>query len=393
MSAICKLLGFFIFAGVVPVLSGMLPLSLFPGERRSFRLLILAGYLSAFALFELVGIPVLLLTPMGDFRLLAVLYTVLLAVWILCGALRLHGKGGMESAFLRAVRARFSRKRTDAAGEGRRTPDPEVLFFRIVFFAVLGFQLYKAYTMASYDGDDAYYVAQSVQAVQTGTMYHYIPYTGVTTVLDWRHALAMLPMWIAWVSTLCATHPTIVTHSMLPLVFLPLADAAAYSVLRELLDAGGQDKTWESDSDALSAAAMVLVEVLQIFGNLSIYTPESFLLLRTWQGKTVFVAVLVPAAFALLLQLGHSMEKGERTGGCAVLLLLLNLSSCLCTSMAPFLILGLLLPGSLFLAVLYRKPKIIVTILLACIPNLVTGAVLFRQIQKVYFWQWFLGGK
>ena len=38
-------------------------------------------------------------------------------------------------------------------------------------------------------------------------------------------------------------------------------------------------------------------------------------------------------------------------------------------------------------------PKIIVTILLACIPNLVTGAVLFRQIQKVYFWQWFLDGK
>ena len=50
-----------------------------------------------------------------------------------------------------------------------------------------------------------------------------MPYTGITTELDGRHAMAMIPMWIAAIAKLCGTHPTIVTHSLITLVFLALA--------------------------------------------------------------------------------------------------------------------------------------------------------------------------
>ena len=57
-----------------------------------------------------------------------------------------------------------------------------------------------SYTRAMFDGDDSYYVVQSVLADQTGVLNRIRPYTGLSTGLDVRHAFASLPLWEAYVA-------------------------------------------------------------------------------------------------------------------------------------------------------------------------------------------------
>lgn len=376
MGAILKLILFFWWGGVVPSLSGLLPASFLPRERRRLHLVVMAGFLSSFALCEWIGLPILFLTPTGNYRLLLVLYLAASAVWIAAGIWRCAKTGWLQPPYLPAALAQ--RIRAHRAQPGGRTGaakgklDREELVFWGIYLALLCFQLVMAYRLASYDGDDAYYVAQSVQTWQTGTMYHYIPYTGVTTTLDRRHAMALLPMWITMIATLCRTHPTIVTHSMIPLVFLPLADLCFYSLMCAMLF----DKVSRKRNRRMLPAFLILLAVLQIFGNVSIYTPESFLLLRTWQGKTVFAVMIVPCVYTVLLHLAHRLNRGEDVRGTVLAAFLVNMASGLCTSLAPILAMGLFVLGAVFVSIACRTRRAIRLLLPACIPNVIYSGIL-----------------
>ena len=231
-----------------------------------------------------------------------------------------------------------------------------------------------SYTHASFDGDDAYYVAQTLQTWQTGTMYYYVPYTGFTTVLDGRHAMALMPMWIAFVAKLCGTHSTIVTHSMMPLVLIPLTDVCLYQAAVELTR--GQKP---SRRRYQLPAMMVVLAVLQIFGNTSIYTPETFLLMRTWQGKSLFANFILPMVFLMLLRIIRDLEE-ERTW-CLVMLVLLNMAAGFCTSLAPVLVTGVLVLAGIIIAILKKRKRLPAVILLTCIPCFLYLILLLRMMN------------
>ena len=80
-----------------------------------------------------------------------------------------------QSRTLRAVRKQSRRKH-------------RFLFCGCLFGVLLLVQLVLAVLMVYGDGDDAYYVAISAAAEESGRMYQKIPYTGMHTELDVRHA-------------------------------------------------------------------------------------------------------------------------------------------------------------------------------------------------------------
>ncbi|MDD5940947.1 MAG: DUF6077 domain-containing protein [Lachnospiraceae bacterium] len=411
MSAIIKILLFFIWGGVLPVLSGLLPLSVLPLCRRRFHLCILLGYLLHFALFEVIGIPFLLLrTP---FHPLLVLYAVLSAALAAAGLLRCRRTGGiLPPAALQVLRTLLAgRQHADRrsvpscdssaadCGENEGAPhrggdspalredSPACLHSEsaglwAVFLLLLGFQLFMAYTTAFYDGDDAYYVTQSLQTYQTDTMYVFVPYTGVSTSLDGRHAMAMIPMWIAALAKLSGTHPTIVTHSMIPLIFLPLADISIYAAYGALL-AGRTER----ERERLLPAMMIVTAMLQLFGNVSIYTPETFLMTRTWQGKTVFVGILVPAAICILVKIaemyGAEKSTAKKRRFPWFMMLLTNMAAGFCTSLAPILLAALFLAGALLIAVLRKRKCVFGYALICALPNIVYTAIVLRLMLIV----------
>ncbi len=356
MSALLKFAMFLFAAVVLPVLTGLLPASLLPAIKRKLPLVVLSGYLATFVLFEAVGIPILIWTPMGDFSLLVRVFLAVDGLWILAGIVAVRRRGGV----------RFPKVR-----EWRN--DPDAAFWWLIFLVLVAVQLYWAYTRASYDGDDAYYVAQSLQTWQTGTMYYYVPYTGVTTSLDGRHALALMPMWIAFVARLCGTHSTIVTHSMLPLVLIPLVDVTYYQLFREL--SRGKKRVQRRQ---FLPAAMTCLAVLQIFGNTSIYTAETFLLMRTWQGKAMFVNFILPMLFVLLFRRLRFDEDENRWYW--LMLVMLTGGAGFFTSLAPAMVSGGLLLGTILIRIFKKRKGLLQRTVLCCIPAVVYLVFLLRMV-------------
>ncbi len=277
---------------VVPFCMGHIPAYFLPRRHQNPGTVFLSGYLFEWAVFEVLAIPILIWGPGQNFHLLTRLFSII-AILLSIGGILLRllfykktGRGFFADAL--------------PSKEHLRHLGAEQWVLWALFAVLLGFQLYMAITRTSFDGDDAYYVVQSLLAQETGTMYKYLPYTGGTTSLDVRHALALLPMWIAFLAVKANLHATITAHLVMPIVLIPLSYLVFYEIGTALFRKKRED----------IPVFLLILELLQIFGNVSIYTNETFFLTRTWQGKAVVGSVIIPSLFLLMLWIYE--EKGRR---------------------------------------------------------------------------------
>ena len=141
------------------------------------------------------------------------------------------------------------------------------------------------------------------------SLYRINPYTGRSAPLDVRHALALFPIWEAFIAGMSGIHPVIVMHSVMPLLLIPLTYLLYFRIGKELF---GRKRI-------MLPVFMILMALFQIFGNVSVYTNETFFLTRTWQGKSVAGNFILPAVFWIFLNLfddnwdewpGHVLTAG-----------------------------------------------------------------------------------
>ena len=141
----------------------------------------ISGQMLLWAGFQVICVPVILLE--GHFRHVMIGYSVyLLVLLVLATVFWFRNPRGLRPV------------RQEKTAKSEKT---EVLLW-VIFAVLLLIQLVLAVVMVYGDGDDAYYVAISTAAQESGKMYQKIPYTGMNTELDVRHGLAPFPIWIAW---------------------------------------------------------------------------------------------------------------------------------------------------------------------------------------------------
>ena len=257
-----KLLGFLFLFVLSPLCTGLLWRGRLGKKREWIWDFYLPGFLTQLAVFQVIAVPVMIFDAHG-MELLVILSCTAFGILALAGLGRACFAAKKERESVLAAPSSYPAALKETGWEER-------IFWLIAAAAVL-FQLYMAYTRASFDGDDAYYVVQSVLADQTGVLNRIRPYTGLSTDLDIRHALAALPLWEALVARLTGIHAAIVAHTLLPLVLIPLTYFAYGKIGAKLFGARG----WKLP------AFLILVSILQIFGNTSIYTNATFFLMRT----------------------------------------------------------------------------------------------------------------
>lgn len=300
---ILKILGLVFWLLVIPVGLGLLfrkapKREQLPEKLQTTGVRLLIGYLLLFALLEIVGIPVMLFSVYHGYSRMVILYAVLLVLgagtgygfWIYRKKKAQKRSGAVEET----NRFQWFRKEPYDTWEGR--------LLLILFLLLVGFQLYMAFTRASFDGDDAYYVVQALTAQQTDTLYRIDPNRGVSVPLDARHALALFPIWEAFVGTMCGIHATIMAHSVVPLLLIPLTYLIYYEIGRELF----------CNKKRLLPMFLALMALWQMFGNVSIYTTETFFLTRTWQGKSFAGNFIIPAVFWIFLCLFRESDRETR---------------------------------------------------------------------------------
>lgn len=350
--AIVKLLYWLL---LLPFLLGVFPLLGMPKEKRTPGVQYLSGFLVMFAVFQLFAVPLVLRE--ADISVLVVLnlvITSLLAAAAVLLLVRSRRRGTWKAVAL---------PREDA-GRKRLLP----LLYWGLFLGLVGFQLYMALTRASFDGDDAFYVAQSVMADQNGSMYEVDPYTGALAEFDARHAMATITMWIAVLARMTGIHAAILSHTVLPLVILPLV----YLIYLQI------GKVLCREQSTLPIF-MLLIAMLQMFGYVSLYTKETFLMTRTWQGKALAGNLVFPAILWILLQFAQTLSVKKKEvledraamppcWGYWLLLLCINTFAAMCSSLAAFLAALMIAAFGLVLSVQKRDLKLLFQLALSCVP-------------------------
>lgn len=310
---ICSLL---LWLLLIPFGMGLLFLPLLPKRQRTPGATLIAGYIFQFALVEVIGIPVVIYAVYNGYSTFIKLFlpsAVLLAALGVTIAF-LSRKKGMEWDFPDSASGMLQ-------GIQKLNMEQKILF--ILFLLLVLFQMYMAFTRASFDGDDAYYGVQAVIAQQVDTLYRVNPYTGRSAPLDVRHALALFPIWSAYIGSVSGLHATIICHSVLPLVLIPLTYLIYYQIGSVLFQKKRE----------LLPMFLFLIALWQIFGNISLYTTETFFLTRTWQGKSFAGNVVIPAVIWIFLLLYDS----SKTAGLWILLAALNLAGGASSSLAVLL--------------------------------------------------------
>ncbi len=396
---------------VIPFCIGLIPANFIPAEKRSPGFVLLSGYFGMWALFEIAAVPMVLWVEYDNFKLASAVFTLLALFGAAVGICLLYRNGKQGKPGLVAGNYRKNpdrQKGSGLAGEGHKNDNDVTMpggrrklfaamagkLFTgtgvewLIFFVLLGFQLYMAVAYTSFDGDDAYYVVESLIAQEAGVMYRILPLTGGSTGLDVRHAMAVFPMWVAYISVRAGVHATIVSHVVMSLVLIPLTYLLFYEIGRILFirmprtegRQEGQDQPPGTGGNVFHRENlpifMIIMAVFQIFGNVSIYTNETFFLTRTWQGKAVAGALVIPALVWVFLQIYDKGVKNRRTdAGIWILLVCVNMAAGVCSSIAVFLVCILIAVTTFCLALVERDWKILFKVGAACIPNVVYMAI------------------
>lgn len=376
-------LGLAFWLVVIPLCIGLIPANFISADKRNPGFVMLAGYFVMWAVFEVTTIPMVLFVKYDNFKVASVCFTV---ISILCA---ITGLGLLFRNRKRHGKSLFGSMPGVGVSRAERIE-------WLLFFALLGFQLYKAAVYASFDGDDAYYVVESLIAQQADVMYRILPYTGRSTDLDVRHVLAVFPMWIAYVASKSGIHATIVSHLVIPLVIIPLGYLIYYEIGKALFCEGVLRRSAGDSNDILHEENlpifMILMGLFQIFGNVSIYTNETFFLTRTWQGKAVAGSLVIPALFWMFLWIydsaagNHPEDSGQKRhtdAGLWILFVCVNMTAGICSSIAVFLVCILMALTALCLAAVRRDHKVIIKMGAVCIPNVIYMAI-YVMISRGY---------
>ena len=384
---------------IIPLCMGLFVQSILPTTKKTLGITFICGYLLSFASFEIVAIGSMLKIKYGAFIVCCSIFSAvqmiiaILGIGITAAKLRksfteAREEGTISTGAFEKVKAAFlltfpgNKKAEPEALMSPRTDvrllklqySKEGIVFWAIFVLIVVFQLVMAIAMAPFDGDDAYYVVESLLAQQADVMNTILPYTGSSTSLDIRHAMAVFTMWIAFIAKMSGVHATIVAHSVMPLVLIPLVYMIYLECGRILV---------ASKRDALPVF-MIFIALFQMFGNTSIYTAETFLMMRTWQGKAMVANMMLPLVLWLFLWRFDDCRKPgylwkEETGGGKtiirnstwVLLFLVNMAAGIMSSMG-IIFCGALIGLLSFILLIYtRNFKIIIKVILAMIPSAV----------------------
>lgn len=389
-AALLSILKLILFMFVIPFCIGVLFNGMLPVVRRTVGITFIFGYVIYFAVFELIAIPCMLHYVYNAFSYCTRFYLIISIVLAVAGVVKviyLLKKNGLDYLVL------FPGE-THATAHELLSPrsDPRMLklnyslesrIYWVVFFVLLAVQVVLSMVMSSFDGDDAYYVVESLLAQQADVMNTILPYTGTSTSLDIRHALAVITMWIAFMARISGIHATIMSHTVMPVLVIPLVYLVYVEIARILF----------RRRQEVIPVFMIIVSFLMMFGNVSIYTPATFFLTRTWQGKAIVNSLVFPLIMWVFLWMLEDSRKRPVFGPKVdnntesyeeykehktiyklspwIFLALINMLAGVCTSMGVIFGTGLVALFTLVLLLFERNLRVILGAICCVIPNAV----------------------
>lgn len=343
---ILRILWFAVIVLLLPTIVGVL----FTKEHRRLEklpLMWVCGQMLLWAGFQLIAVPLVLVQ--GTFTTVVRLYSFYTAICLIWAVTMLLVRRKTQVAV--AVQDYSSQKQ-----------QKKYNLWWILFWVILIGQLVASFFLAYADGDDAFYVATAGIAEESDTMYYKMPYTGGATELDVRHGLAPFPLWISYLARATGIRTVTVAQLWVPPVLIAMAYAVYYLL---------GSKLFRKQKERIPVF-LVFVELLVLFGDYSMYTPEKFLIARSRQGKAALSAMIIPMLLYLLLELLEKLEEKQRMTVAFWGLLVCTLTTaCLCSTLGAVLACMLIGIVGICGAFCYRRWKFLVPLAICCVPCVV----------------------
>ena len=207
---------------------------------------------------------------------------------------------------------------------------PKIL--TVIFIILLAVQCYFPFKYMHEDYDDSNFVAKAVIAVDTDTLFVYDDAGYEYKEFPTRTVLSQFPHYTGTIAVLSDIHPTVLAHTILPVVFIVIAYSFFY-VFGKSLFKNDQKK---------AMIFLNLLAVIYMFGDYSRYTNFVRLLYRAWQGKSLVANLTIPFIWYVFIE--YIGKENSRFG---------------------WIILGLCLAGSItFSLMAFILPPIMVSILM-----------------------------
>lgn len=315
------------------------------------------GQLLLWCVFQVVAVGAIVIGR--DFSVIANIYLIvtiaLCAVAVLINLVRLIRKHTI-----------YQEMRNKGSKAVELKKDRVVIVAWIVFAVFLVVQVVLQVVLAYMDADDAYYVSEAVSIESSNNMYKLIPYTGVTTEMDYRHSLEPFPVWLAFLSRVTGTRVVSMAHVLLPAILLPLTYGVYAIIGNRVLD---------KNKDKLPIY-LIFIELLVLFSLYSTKIPEKFFITRIRQGKSTIASLIIPGILLCLFIILDYTKRNNKTDLVTwIMLFMLNMSGCLCSTLGALLCVIPIAIVAIMMIFAYKKGWHMIPMVIGCLPCFVFAAL------------------
>ncbi len=306
------------------------------------------GIVVVFAIFELITVPVTFMK--GSLTLVTWLWAGSCIALALAGGIHRFRKEKNGKMF----RFSFHLKRKISGWE---VGTLVLILFQIIYVAL----------QMHIDDDDAWYAGTAVASYATDTINRIYPYTG-----EWMSAfpsdytLSPYPIFYAMLGRLTGIHPTILMHTIMPVVLIALS-YMVYRLIAHMVFHGNEKQAGQM---------MFFIALFQLFGNYSVRSASTFLLVRIWQGKATLCNIMIPLTIYLFMQV---TEYENRKNWIALFLCVV--AGTMVSSMGVFLLPVLLASMSFVAALRYKKIKQMFYTVLCILPCVVQFGIFYFVLR------------
>ena len=233
------------------------------------------GIVFEMAIFFVIAIPMVLLKK--TFSFLVMIYTIsIVCVTLICLTveifkIRTHKKNIINDFFKNLK-------------EDLKNMLKGISVIQLIAILIIAGQVYEKIAYANINNDDVSFVGLSVKMIETDSMY-----LNANGKLISRRALAPISAFYSTFAILLDTHVTIVTHTVMPVVFLIMAYVVYYEFAIKLFKNNDKDTVY---------IFLILLAILNVFA-FDIKGANRYLLLYTWFGRSLLAGIFLPLIWAI----------------------------------------------------------------------------------------------
>lgn len=340
---------------IIPELVGLLVVRFTQKDKSNLILAFIVGYLVEFALAQVLTVPMILYEV--SFDILLKTYCIIMSILALI------------SFIVNVIRIKDIFK--DTVQTIKDTPK----LLTICVIILVGIQLFGFLKFTHMDDDDSFYVGTATTTIETNSLFKYSGTTGSEKGEEQfalRYRLGPFPVYSAIVSKLINIHPAIVSHVVLPFVFVPIVYMIYLLIANEL---------FKKDKKSCMLFLLIL-NFIFIWGGYSGRNNFTFMFFRIWQGKSVLANIIIPATWLFMIK----AEENEFKFIDFIFLFILNTAGTFTTTMGialiPIMVMVLWFVYEIYRIVskefkLSKSLKSVFICLISIIPCLICGVLFF----------------